>query len=232
MPTEQPSGLLLFDKPAGITSHDAVDLLRRKLGMRRIGHGGTLDPMATGLLILLAGAATSAQASVQRGAKVYAGTAAFGAETDTWDAEGKVTRTAPVPELREGAVAAAVAGLSGRVVQRVPPYSAVRVGGKQLYKLARAQAEVPEVRREVELRWLSWSLRPGFLDFEIESSGGAYIRSVAVELGLALGTPAHLCALRRLSVGAYHVREAVTRERLAGLTRDEAAALLVPPPEL
>jgi tRNA pseudouridine55 synthase len=229
-PPQTPSGLFLFDKPKGITSHDAVDLLRRKLGIRRIGHTGTLDPMATGLLILLAGSATSAQASLQGTAKVYSGTILFGSETDTWDAEGKVVAEAPVPALDEAAVKKAVETLSGRIIQQVPPHSAVKIGGKPMYKLARKGAVMPEVKREAEVRWLSWTARRPELDFTIECSGGTYIRSIACELGRLLGSRAHLTALRRESIGAYGVKDAVTAERLAALTPEQAAALLAPAP--
>ena len=171
LPGPQPSGLFLFDKPKGITSHDAVDLLRRKLSIRRIGHTGTLDPMATGLLILLVGGATSAQAALQGSAKVYGGTIMFGTETDTWDAEGKVVAEAPPPPFDEETIKKAVEKFSGRFIQQVPPYSAVRRNGEPLYKLARRNEAVPEVRREAVVRWLSWSVRPPALDFELECSG-------------------------------------------------------------
>lgn len=230
LPTPQPSGLLLFDKPAGITSHDAVDLLRKKLSFRRIGHGGTLDPMATGLLIMLVGSATKAQSSVQCGSKVYSGVITFGSETDTWDAQGRVTGTAAVPDLSRAAVAKAVAAFSGRIVQQVPPYSAIRHNGKHLYDLARQNAAVPEIKREVDVRWLSWSAGPASVAFEIECSGGTYLRSIARELGLAMGSLAHLSVLRRLSIGSYRVENAVTAEQLGAMTPAEAAARLAPAP--
>ena len=226
----QPSGLFLFDKPKGITSHDAVDLLRRKLGIRRIGHTGTLDPMATGLLVLLAGPATACQSALQGAPKVYSGTILFGAETDTWDAEGKVVSEAPPPPLDAPSLSAAVAAFSGRIIQQVPPYSAVKLGGKPMYKHARAGAAMPEVRREADVRWLSYTPRPPELDFIVECSGGTYIRSIACELGRKLGSRAHLKALRRESIGAYNVRDAVTAEALGAMSAAEAAARLAPAP--
>jgi len=226
----QPCGLFLFDKPKGITSHDAVDLFRRKLQFKKIGHTGTLDPMATGLLILLAGQATSAQASLQGTAKIYSGTILFGAETDTWDAEGKVTAEAPPPELSADALKKAVAVFSGKIVQQVPPYSALRINGRHMYKLARRNEAMPEVRREAEVRWVSWAPRPPALDFEIECSGGTYIRSIACELGRYLGSRAHLSVLRRESIGAFSVKGAVTAEQLASMSREEALARLAPVP--
>lgn len=228
----QPAGLFLFDKPKGITSHDAVYMLRRKLGVQRIGHSGTLDPMATGLLILLVGAATKAQASLQGSSKVYTGTILFGAETDTWDAEGKVVAEAPPPLLDAAPLEKAVAAFSGKVIQQVPSYSAVRMNGKPMYKLARKNVAMPEVRREAEIKWLAWTPRPpDALDFEIECSGGTYIRSIACELGRALGSRAHLAALRRTAIGAFSAAGAVTAEELAAMTPEAAAARLTPVPE-
>jgi len=230
-PPAPPAGLFLFDKPKGITSHDAVDLLRRKLSMRRIGHSGTLDPMATGLLILLVGTATSSQASLQGSAKVYGGTILFGSETDTWDAEGKVVAEAPPPPLDEVSLSAAVKAFSGRIIQTVPAYSAVRMQGKPMYKLARKNAVMPEVKREAEVRWLAWTPRPPELDFKLECSGGTYVRSIACEMGRFLGSRAHLTALRRLSIGRWSVEGAVTAEALAAMTPEQAAAALRPVPE-
>lgn len=229
-PGPQPSGLLLFDKPKGITSHDAVYLLRRKLSIQRVGHSGTLDPMATGLLILLAGSATKAQAGFQGASKTYSGVISFGAETDTWDAEGAVTAEAPPPALDEASVRKAVAAFSGRIIQQVPPYSAVRLQGKPMYKHARQGAAMPEVRREADVKWLSWRAGPAALEFELECSGGTYVRSIAREIGIFLGSRAHLSALRRESIGAYSVKDALTAEALAALTPAEAAGRLVPPP--
>ncbi|MDA8244542.1 MAG: tRNA pseudouridine(55) synthase TruB [Elusimicrobia bacterium] len=223
-----PSGMFLFDKPRGITSHDAVYLLRRKLGVKRIGHTGTLDPMATGLLILLVGSATSAQASLQGSHKTYSGTISFGAETDTWDAEGKTVAEAPPPALDPASLEKAVQAFSGRIVQQVPPFSAVRMNGQPMYKLARRNQAMPEVRREAELRWLSWTPRPPQLDFEIECTGGTYIRSVACELGRFLGSRAHLSALRRTAIGGIGVGGAVTAEALAAMTAEQALARLLP----
>ena len=212
------SGLLLFDKPKGITSHDAVDLLRLKLRLKRIGHGGTLDPMATGLLLLLVGPATKIQASLQSSSKVYSGVIKFGSQTDTWDAEGRVTAEASLPDLREEAVKSAIAAFSGTITQQVPPFSAVRFQGRHLYSLARASAAMPEIKRQAQVKWLSWALKGAELEFVIECSGGAYIRSVAHELGHALGVFGHLAALRRESIGRFNVSDAITREALLALS--------------
>ncbi len=223
------SGIFLFDKPAGITSHDAVGLLRRALGQKHIGHTGTLDPMATGLLVMLAGAATKLQAGLQGCSKTYTGRVRLGEATDTWDAAGKVVSSAdPAPVTRD-AVAALIPAFEGRIIQQVPPYSAVRVGGRQLYKMARKNEEMPVVKREVELHWRSWDWTPPFIDFEIECAGGTYIRSVAHELGAALGCGGHLCGLRRTRVAGWKVEDAVTADFLRSSPREEVMARLLPP---
>lgn len=229
-PNPRPSGLFLFDKPKGITSHDAVEILRRKLSIQKIGHTGTLDPMATGLLIFMVGSATSGQSAMQGLPKVYGGTILFGSETDTWDAEGKVTAEAPPPYLDEKSAAEAVKLFNGKIIQQIPPYSAVRLNGRHMYKLARQNVVMPEVKREVEVRWLSWAVRPPALDFEIECSGGTYVRSIAHEMGRALGSRAHLAVLRRLSIGSWSVKDAITAEELAAMPREAALARLTPVP--
>ena len=225
------SGIFLFDKPKGITSHDGVDLLRQKLRFKKIGHGGTLDPMATGLLIMLVGAATSGQAGMQGSSKVYSGTICFGAETDTWDADGKVTNEGPPPDLSQECVKAAVEAFSGEITQRIPPYSAVRHNGQHLYKLARSGEPVPEMHRRTRVTWLSWEVKPSGLDFVIECAGGTYLRSIAFEMGRKMGSCAHLCALRRLSIGRWKVCDAVTSGALEAMTAERAAALLAPAPK-
>jgi len=227
-PAPQPAGLLLFDKPKGISSHGAVGLLRKKLSFRRIGHTGTLDPMATGLLVMLVGTATKAQQRLQGSSKVYSGAITFGSETDTWDAEGKVTEQAAVPELSVERVGQAIKAFSGKIIQQIPPYSAIRIGGKHLYHLARRNVPIPEIRREVEVRWVSWEAKGCVLRFEIECSGGTYLRSIARELGLALGSRAHLSALRRLSIGASNVAGAITEEELNALPLEAVLAKLRP----
>lgn len=222
-------GIFLFDKPAGITSHDAVNILRRALGYRHIGHTGTLDPMATGLLVMLSGAATKLQSSLQGCAKTYTGRIRLGESTDTWDAEGEVLASADPSAVGREAVAAAIPAFEGRIVQQVPPYSAVKIGGRQLYKMARGKEEMPVVKREVELRWLSWDWAPPFIDFAIECAGGTYIRSVAHELGASLGCGGHLASLRRTRVAGWRVEDAVTLDFLRSASREAVLGRLLPP---
>ncbi|MDQ7774231.1 MAG: tRNA pseudouridine(55) synthase TruB [Elusimicrobiales bacterium] len=222
-------GIFLFDKPAGITSHDAVGLLRRALGHGHIGHTGTLDPMATGLLVMLSGAATRLQSGMQGCSKTYTGRIKLGETTDTWDAAGKVVSSAAPDRVTREALAAAIPAFTGRIIQQVPPYSAVKVGGRRLYKLARGKEAAPVVKREVELRWLAWEFVPPFIDFEIECAGGTYIRSVAQELGAALGCGGHLSSLRRTRVGSWKVEDAATADFLRSAPREAVLARLLPP---
>ena len=208
-------GVLLLDKPAGITSHDAVSMARRALGERRIGHTGTLDPFATGLLVLLVGRATRLLSHVAGDPKVYEATIRFGAETDTEDLLGEVTCTAPAPS--RDAVTRALPSLTG-VLEQVPPaYSAKRVGGKRAYDLARAGValEMQPARVRVD-RWEMLDWRGDACDVRIVCGGGTYIRSLARDLGRLTSSAAHLSALRRTRSGVFDVRDATSVDDLSG----------------
>ena len=229
----QISGLLLFDKPKGITSHDAVDLLRRRFNFKKIGHTGTLDPMATGLLVMLMGPATKYQAKLQSCVKVYSGVVTLGVETDTWDAEGKVLRETPAAGITQEKIKNVIGFFTGKVVQQVPSFSAVRYKGTHLYKLARKNSAVPAIRREVNIKWNRYSFKEPLLKFEVECSGGTYVRSIAYEIGRMLGTGGHLSELRRLSVNRWKVADALDRETLQKLPLENLKArLLEVPPDL
>lgn len=202
-------GLLLVDKPAGMTSHDVVDRARRALRTRRIGHAGTLDPFATGLLVLLVGRATRLLPYVDGEPKVYEATIRFGAETNTDDVTGEVTVTAPPPP-RE-AVARALGSLTGEIEQVPPAFSAKQVDGRRAYVAARRgeSLALPAVRVRVD----SWTLH-GWegddLHVTIACGGGTYIRALARDLGRATGSAAHLGALRRVASGRFKVGDAVS----------------------
>jgi tRNA pseudouridine55 synthase len=227
------SGILLFDKPKGITSHDAVDLLRRRLNFKKIGHTGTLDPMATGLLVMLLGPAVKYQSRLQGCAKVYSGAITLGVETDTWDAAGKVLKEAPVAGISQEKIKSVIGFFTGKVVQQVPSFSAVRYKGTHLYKLARKNSAVPAIRREVNIKWNAYSFKKPCLNFEVECSGGTYVRSIAYEIGRMLGTGGHLSELRRLSVNRWKVADAIDRETLQKLPLETLnARLLEVPPDL
>ncbi|MBI3615855.1 MAG: tRNA pseudouridine(55) synthase TruB [Candidatus Omnitrophica bacterium] len=209
------NGLLLIDKPAGITSHDAVDWIRRRFQIRRVGHGGTLDPAATGLLILLVGEATR-QASTLLGAdKSYRATLRLGIVTDTQDGEGKILQTRPVGQLSLDQIQQACARFQGEIQQKIPAYSTVRIQGKRSYELARAGIPIPARSRTVridELKILGCSLPD--LDLEIRCSKGTYIRTLCEDLGEALGCGGHLAQLRRTRVGPFSIEEAIRLEEV------------------
>ena len=213
-----PDGFLLVDKPAGVTSHDVVNVARRAFGERRIGHAGTLDPFATGLLVVLMGRATRLIPHVSGDPKVYDATIRFGAETDTEDLMGAVTREAATPN--ESAVRAAMPALTGTIQQVPPAYSAKRVQGQRAYALAREGVVVELAPSTVRVdRWelLAWRDAPFVeADVRITCGGGTYIRSLARDLARLVGSAAHLTVLRRVRSGAFDVRDAVPLDRVQG----------------
>lgn len=206
------SGYLLVDKPAGRTSAS----LTRELGRRmnaRTGHLGTLDPAATGLLVVCVGKALKLVPYLQRGAKKYLAEITFGRATDTYDGEGEVTRTGKIPDNLQQRVRKGLKRFSGEVIQYPPAYSAVRVDGTRLHKLARQGAEVKLPERSVtfyDIQVRNW--RPDGVILEVSCSAGTYVRSLAHDLGQAIKVPAHLSSLRRLESHPFKVDEAVEAE--------------------
>ncbi|MBN8216058.1 MAG: tRNA pseudouridine(55) synthase TruB [Spirochaetes bacterium] len=203
-------GLVLLDKPEGPTSHDMVDAARRALGVRRIGHAGTLDPFATGLLLLLVGEATRLQDYFLHRDKVYEGVIALGVETDTGDLTGKPVRElAPAhwPKIEAPMIRAIIAEhFSGEIQQTPPVFSALKVDGQRAYALARSGREVVLSPRKVTLgAFVISEPVDGRIPFRLRCSSGTYVRSVAVDLGKALGIPAHLHSLRRAAIGDLSV---------------------------
>lgn len=209
-------GLLLVDKPAGCTSHDVVQRARRLLRQKKMGHCGTLDPGATGLLVLTVGKATRLTRFLINAPKVYSGVIRFGRTTDTYDASGKTVAEAPTDALTVERIEAAMASQTGTFEQAAPPYSAKKVQGVKYYELARRGEQVPVAKKEItvfELRPLG-PLEGDELPFELACTSGTYVRSVAHDLGQELGCGAHLSALRRLKVGPFTLDDAVTLEAL------------------
>lgn len=202
------AGLLLVDKPTGVTSHDVVAMARRALRIKAIGHLGTLDPNASGLLVLAVGVATRCIRVWQGGAKTYAGTARFGVVTDSQDTQGAVLATSDArPD--EVAVRAAAVRLTGDLQQVPPMVSALKHQGERLYDLARRGEVVPREPRAIHVaawRWLAFT--PDTADFEVDCSGGTYVRTLVHDLGAALGMGATLAALRRLHSEPFDVRDA------------------------
>jgi tRNA pseudouridine55 synthase len=204
------------DKPAGITSHDVVSAARRIFGQRQVGHAGTLDPLATGLLPLLLGQGTKLSAWTTADDKTYETTARLGQRTDTLDAEGVVEKEVPIPQtLAPEALEASLAPLRGSITQQVPAYSAVKVDGRRLYQRARAGEDVEAPTRRVLIHELcSLGYAPPHLALRVSCSKGTYIRQLVADVGEALGCGAHVASLRRTRVGALEVADAVTLEAL------------------
>lgn len=223
------SGVLLIDKPAGPTSHDVVERLRRCFAPAKLGHAGTLDPFATGLLVLAFNQATRLVDLMGQGAKTYAATLALGHATDTGDPTGQETATAPVPALDEGQVEAALQALVGERMQAPPAFSAAKHQGRPLYAYARAGQEVSKPPRPITVHEaLLTAVRPGEVDFVMRCSRGTYLRSLAQDLALALGSVGHLGALRRLGSEPFGVERAVELETALDWDAAELAARLLP----
>jgi tRNA pseudouridine55 synthase len=217
-------GLLLIDKEPGLTSHDVVQRVRRLLKQKKIGHCGTLDPDATGLLLLTLGTATRLTRFLIRAPKVYEGAIQLGTSTDTYDASGRVVSQAPpeaVAALSREAVAEAMQRFEGTIEQKAPPYSAKKVQGVKYYELARKGEEVPEESKEVTVFELSplGDLAEGRIRFRLACSSGTYARGLAHDLGAALGVGGHLAELRRTRIGTFQAEEAVTFRRLEELVQ-------------
>jgi tRNA pseudouridine55 synthase len=209
----KPEGLLLVDKPAGITSHDVVMIVRRVYGEKSIGHLGTLDPFATGLLILLIGRVTRLANFIVTEPKVYEAAIEFGAETDTDDSTGTVIRPAPLPAW--DAVDTAIPELTGRITQVPPDYSAKSVDGVRAYDAARKGTALSLAPVEVDVfDWKVRSREESRMEVSISCGTGTYIRALARDLGRMTGSAAHLTSLRRVQSGEFSVSDAVTVERL------------------
>ena len=204
-------GIAVVDKPAGVTSHDVVAMLRRRFDERQVGHGGTLDPSATGVLVVAVGKATKLLRFVEKTSKAYVGEIVFGTETDTLDADGEVTATHEMGDIDLAAAQAAVdEHLLGDIEQIPPMVSAIKIDGKRLHELAREGVEVDRPPRPVTI--YSFSLmptgEPDILLAAVECGSGTYIRTLAADLGHLLGGGAHLRNLRRTAVGQFTLGEA------------------------
>lgn len=205
-----PVGICIIDKPAGITSHDVVSRVRKQLDTPRVGHAGTLDPMATGVLVVGVGAATKLLTFITGVSKVYEAQIRFGTETDSLDADGVLTATHDMAGLDPAAVRRGAAALTGEILQVPPMVSAVRVDGRRLHELAREGIEVEREPRPVHV--IRFEVRPTddplLWHATVECSSGTYVRTLAADLGRGLGGGAHLAALRRTEVGPFRLSEA------------------------
>jgi len=224
------NGLLIVDKPAGITSHDVVSIVRRATGERSVGHLGTLDPMATGVLPLLLGKYTRLAQFFGQAEKHYTGTIRFGFATDTFDAEGEPAAdprplTLSLDELRELAKR-----FDGELDQMPPVFSAKKINGVPAHKLARAGKEVPVKTARITIHNFALTALEGdTVSFEMHVSAGGYVRSVAHELGELAGCGAHLSSLRRTQAGAFTLAQSLTVDELKALTREQIEARLPHP---
>jgi len=222
LPKPQKSGILLLDKPADFSSHDIIAIVRRILNTKTIGHSGTLDPMATGLLILLVGReATRRQADFLKLSKTYQAILHLGTETNTWDRYGEVINTSPVPTISSEQLAAAVQKLSGTISQQVPPFSAKKIKGEKMYDLARKGVELAPRFNEVNVSWKNVILRtPNEISFTLTGSSGTYVRALGYMLARSLGTVGHLSQLRRVAIGPYYVENAFAGNLLKSCQTD------------
>lgn len=217
------SGVLLVDKPAGLSSADVTNQIKRKHKFARIGHGGTLDPFATGLLVVLVGEATKVARFLLEGEKEYVAVADLGAETTTGDPEGEVSATAAVPALSREDWQALTEKFVGRISQTPPAYSAIKVKGKPLYEYARKGEVVEAKARDVFVREFEiLAADSARLEFRVRCGGGTYIRVLGSDLARAAGTCAHLTSLRRTGSSSFRVDQALGLEELVGT---ETAAL-------
>lgn len=209
-------GFLIIDKPAGLSSHDVVNRVRRLLGTKKVGHTGTLDPFATGVLPIAVGEATKAIQFLDEGRKAYEAVIHFGRVTDTLDCTGTVEREGDASHLTETSLLQHMAALTGAIKQVPPMYSALKQGGQPLYKLARKGVEVERPARQITVyRFELRSFTPPLATVVVECSRGTYIRSLADDLGALLGCGASLDTLRRLSSGPFSLSDALTLEELA-----------------
>jgi len=222
-------GALLVDKPVGCTSHDVVDRIRRKFGIKKVGHCGTLDPNATGLLIIVLGRGTKLSEKLMSDDKVYEGEIKFGETTDSYDADGEVTATAPVPPLTLEQLNDATSTFIGDLQQIPPMVSAKKQGGVPLYKLARKGVTVEREPRLVHIyNFRCTEYHEPIGKFRVACTKGTYVRSLAHDLGVKLGSGAHLATLRRVTSGKWDVADALPLDAILALSLTELEKRVIP----
>lgn len=226
---DDPIGVLLVDKPQGMTSHDIVARMRRVFRIKKIGHAGTLDPMATGLLLILVGKATKVSQYLMSMDKEYTGTVKLGEVTDSQDADGEIVATAPVPELSQADVEKEMKTFMGDQYQTPPMYSAKKVNGQKLYKLARQGKTIEREPRVIHVsRYDVTNFNLPEVSFIVGSSKGAYIRTLAHDLGERLGCGGHLNSLRRTAVAQFRIEDSNTLEAIENMAPSELRRKLIP----
>lgn len=224
------SGVLVVDKPAGPTSYDVVALVRRRLGVRRVGHAGTLDPDATGVLPILIGEATKLMGYLADHDKEYRAVVRLGVRTDTQDGAGRVLAETPVPPLTIADVRAVAARFTGRIRQTPPMYSALHHEGRRLYELAREGVEVARMPREVLVHSIDVEALDGVLvTLRVVCGKGTYVRTLAADIGDAIGCGAAVASLARLRVGPFVLADALSYADLEGASADSLVQRIAPP---
>ena len=222
-------GAILIDKPAGPTSHDVVDAIRRQFGIKKVGHCGTLDPNATGLLIIVLGRGTKLSEKLMSDDKVYEGTMKFGETTNSYDADGELVASLPVPPLTLEQLNQAAESFVGDLMQTPPMVSAVKIGGVPLYKLARKGIEVEREARLIHIYNFRFSnYEEPMAHFSLACTKGTYVRTIAHELGQKLGCGAHLATLRRVTSGKFDVAQSIPLDAVLKLTPRELEARVMP----
>ncbi|MBI5969662.1 MAG: tRNA pseudouridine(55) synthase TruB [Deltaproteobacteria bacterium] len=205
------SGVIVADKPAGCTSHDVVSRVKKTLGAKKVGHLGTLDPLATGVLPLVINGATKYAERLSAGAKTYMAKLKLGETTDTYDSEGRVQGTGDISSVSEKDILDALSRFKGAIMQTPPMFSAKKRAGVPLYKLARAGITVERQPKEVFISNLDvLNIKPPYVEFTIECSKGTYVRSICHDAGISLGCGAHLTGLRRVKCGVFTEAEAIS----------------------
>jgi tRNA pseudouridine55 synthase len=228
-----PDGVLLVDKADGMTSHDVVALVRRKLGIKKVGHCGTLDPIATGLLLLTIGRGTKVQDLLMSEDKEYVGRLVLGVSTDTQDRQGEIVEQHPVPPLDEKQIHAAFEKFRGDFYQLPPMVSAKKHGGVPLYKLARQGKVVEREPRLVHVyRYSVDRIAPPEIDFGVLCSKGFYVRTYAHDIGETLGCGAHLDSLRRTKSGRFDVANAISVNEIKSAPREQIVSRILSLPEV
>jgi len=222
-------GVLIVDKPAGPTSHDVVDRIRRKFGFKKVGHGGTLDPQATGLLVILLGRGTKLSSVFMGSDKTYQGTMRLGIATDSQDAQGTVVKEADCSSVTREKLESAMAKFSGDIFQTPPMVSAVKVDGVPLYKLARKGETIEREARLIHVYEFSLlKFEPPRAEFILKCTKGVYVRTICADIGEILGCGAHLEQLRRLQSGKIKIEDATPVGDILRMSRDELLKKVVP----
>lgn len=222
-------GAILIDKPSGPTSHDVVDAIRRKFGIKKVGHCGTLDPNATGLLIIVLGRGTKLSEKLMGDDKVYEGTIKFGEATDSYDSDGEITASLPVMPMTVEELNEEAATFIGDLMQKPPMVSAVKKGGVPLYKLARKGVEVEREARLIHVynfRFTKYEEPLG--TFKLACTKGTYVRSIAHDLGEKIGCGAHLTTLRRTVSGKFDVADALPLDAVLKMSESELEKRVIP----